>query len=43
MKQMDVKNEVFPTDPAQMTRLLEKGPEGPIFMVNLLKFRTGRV
>jgi uncharacterized protein (DUF1330 family) len=36
---MDVKNEVFPTDPAQMSRLLEKGPEGPIFMVNLLKFR----
>ena len=36
---MEVINEVFPSDPAQMSKLLEKGPDGPIFMVNLLKFR----
>jgi len=36
---MEVTNEVFPTDPEQFTRLLEKGPDGPIFMVNLLKFK----
>lgn len=36
---MKVTNEVFPSDPAQLTKLLEKGPEGPIFMVNLLKFK----
>jgi len=36
---MDVRNEVFPSDPARMTQILEKGPDGPIFMVNLLKFK----
>ena len=36
---MDVRNEVFPSDPARMTQMLEKGPDGPIFMVNLLKFK----
>lgn len=36
---MKVTNEVFPTDPARMAQLMEKGPDGPIFMVNLLKFK----
>ncbi len=36
---MEVTNEVFPTDPEQFTKLMEKGPDGPIFMVNLLKFK----
>lgn len=36
---MEVTNEVFPTDPKQFTKLMEKGPDGPIFMVNLLKFK----
>ncbi|HPF22486.1 MAG TPA: DUF1330 domain-containing protein [Hyphomonas sp.] len=36
---MEVINEVFPSDPGQFTQLLEKGPDGPIFMVNLLKFK----
>lgn len=36
---MQVVNEVFPMDPARMQAMLEKGPDGPIFMVNLLKFK----
>lgn len=36
---MQVINEVFPTDPSRMQALLEKGPDGPIYMVNLLKFK----
>lgn len=36
---MEVINEVFPSDPGQVSKLLEKGPDGPIFMVNLLKFK----
>ena len=36
---MEVINEVFPSDPGRMSQMLEKGPDGPIFMVNLLKFR----
>jgi uncharacterized protein (DUF1330 family) len=36
---MQVINEVFPSDPEQMKGLMEKGPNGPIFMVNLLKFK----
>lgn len=36
---MEVRNEVFPSDPARMQQMLEKGPDGPIFMVNLLKFK----
>lgn len=35
---MQVINEVFPSDPDQIRSLMEKGPDGPIFMVNLLKF-----
>jgi len=36
---MQVINEVFPADPSRMQAMLEKGPDGPIFMVNLLKFK----
>lgn len=36
---MQVVNEVFPSDPSRLQAMLEKGPEGPIFMVNLLKFK----
>lgn len=36
---MEVRNEVFPSDPERMSQMLEKGPDGPIFMVNLLKFK----
>jgi len=36
---MQVFNDVFPTDPAQLAKLREEGPPGPIFMVNLLKFK----
>lgn len=36
---MQVVNEVFPTDPSRLQAMMEKGPEGPIFMVNLLKFK----
>ncbi len=35
---MRVENEVFPSDPERIRRMLEPGPDGPIFMVNLLKF-----
>lgn len=36
---MQVINEVFPSDPRQIQTLMQPGPEGPIFMVNLLKFK----
>lgn len=36
---MLVTNEVFPLDPEQIRQLMEPGPDGPIFMVNLLKFK----
>lgn len=36
---MQVYNDVYPADPAQLQALMEKGPSGPIFMVNLLKFK----
>ena len=36
---MEVINEVMPSDPKQMEQMTEKGPDGPIFMVNLLKFK----
>ena len=36
---MQVFNDVYPTDPAQIEALREEGPDGPIFMVNLLKFK----
>lgn len=36
---MHVTNEVQPGDPERIKRLMEPGPDGPIFMVNLLKFK----
>ncbi|WP_373488899.1 DUF1330 domain-containing protein [Blastomonas sp.] len=36
---MHVINEVMPTNPAQLLGLMEPGPDGPIFMINLLKFK----
>lgn len=36
---MKVVNEIMPSDPDQVRQMMEPGPEGPIFMVNLLKFR----
>lgn len=36
---MQVTNELFPTDPAVVQELMKPGPDGPIFMVNLLKFK----
>ncbi|NNL87305.1 MAG: DUF1330 domain-containing protein [Myxococcales bacterium] len=32
-------NQVLPKDPEQIAALKEPGPDGPIFMVNLLKFK----
>lgn len=40
---MLVFNDVMPQDAAQMAGLMEQGPDGPIFMVNLLKFREKAV
>jgi uncharacterized protein (DUF1330 family) len=39
MHQMQITNEVVPSDPAQLALFGQPGPDGPIFMVNLLKFR----
>nr|WP_070959949.1 DUF1330 domain-containing protein [Hyphomonas sp. Mor2] len=36
---MKVINEVRPTQPEQIQAMTEPGPEGPIFMINLLKFK----
>ena len=36
---MNIVNELYPTDPQQMEELMKPGPKGPIFMVNLLKFK----
>lgn len=36
---MEFKNEVMPSDPKQIEEMMAEGPEGPIFMVNLLKFK----
>lgn len=36
---MEVINEVIPSDPARLREMAADGPEGPIFMVNLLKFK----
>lgn len=36
---MDVVNEVMPTDPGQIEAMMAEGPEGPIYMINLLKFK----
>jgi len=36
---MHVENEVFPKDPERIRQMLEPGPDKPIYMVNLLKFK----
>ena len=36
---MEFTNEVLPTDPERINEMMADGPEGPIFMVNLLKFK----
>jgi len=36
---MDVVNQVRPTDAEHVKKMMEKGPDGPVFMVNLLKFK----
>lgn len=36
---MQVVNEVMPTSPERMAEMAAPGPDGPIYMVNLLKFR----
>ncbi len=37
---MQFTNEVTPSDPKQIEEMMAEGPEGPIYMVNLLKFRN---
>jgi uncharacterized protein (DUF1330 family) len=32
-------NQLYPSSPEQMQKMFEPGPEGPIVMVNLLKFK----
>lgn len=36
---MQVVNQLFPTESAQIAEMMKPGPAGPIFMINLLKFR----
>lgn len=36
---MQVFNDVYPIDSVQIEALRQQGPDGPIFMVNLLKFK----
>jgi uncharacterized protein (DUF1330 family) len=36
---MKVVNELLPSTPEQIQAMQEPGPDGPIYMVNLLKFR----
>ena len=36
---MDVTNEVMPTSPERIEEMQQPGPDGPIYMVNLLRFR----
>lgn len=36
---MQVENEVMPTSEERLKEMMEPGPDGPIFMVNLLKFK----
>lgn len=40
---MQIVNEMYPTDPAHIRRMMEPGPPGPVFMVNLLKFKERAV
>ncbi|MDE0319218.1 MAG: DUF1330 domain-containing protein [Acidimicrobiaceae bacterium] len=36
---MEVVNEVLPTSPERIDEMMQPGPDGPIYMVNLLKFK----
>ena len=36
---MEVTNEVLPTSAERIKEMMQPGPEGPIYMVNLLKFK----
>lgn len=36
---MKVVNEVLPTSPERIAEMLQPGPDGPIYMANLLKFK----
>ncbi|MCP4222634.1 MAG: DUF1330 domain-containing protein [Actinomycetia bacterium] len=36
---MEVANEVMPTSQGRIEEMMQPGPEGPIYMVNLLKFK----
>tara|TARA_R110002073_G_scaffold26260_3_gene86309 strand:- start:1883 stop:2323 length:441 start_codon:yes stop_codon:yes gene_type:complete len=36
---MQVTNQLLPTDPKQIEAMMQPGPPGPVFMVNLLKFK----
>jgi len=36
---MEVSNEVMPTSRDRIREMMEPGPDGPIYMVNLLKFK----
>ena len=36
---MEVINEVMPTSPERIDEMMQPGPDGPIYMVNLLKFK----
>jgi len=37
---MEVVNQLYPTEPGQIEKMMEPGPQGPIVMVNLLKFKA---
>jgi uncharacterized protein (DUF1330 family) len=39
MSTMDIVNEVMPTDPGRIEEMMQPGPDGPIYMLNLLKFK----
>ncbi|MFT5287606.1 MAG: hypothetical protein ACI8W3_000899 [Myxococcota bacterium] len=36
---MEVINEVMPTSPERIKEMMAEGPDGPIYMINLLKFK----
>jgi uncharacterized protein (DUF1330 family) len=40
---MQVTNQLYPTEPAQLAEMMKPGPAGPIYMINLLKFRDRAV
>lgn len=40
---MEVTNQIYPTEPGQMEKMMGRGPDGPIVMVNLLKFKDKAV